>query len=156
VEASVQRAIPRAAQIRVIGDGTPGNRLVLTDSAGTELLAFRRHLPYPVDLAALRRGRWQLRSSLDGLPPTADSVYVTFADSTFESTAGCFRVTGQYRVERDNFTVPAMGADYDACPPGERDLPRAIPITGGKLAVSPDTLRLYEENGRETLFTRPR
>ncbi len=56
-------ALATAVRLRLDGDA-----LTALDSTGTATLAFRRHRQRPVDLAALRRGRWRL-ASVETLPP---------------------------------------------------------------------------------------
>jgi heat shock protein HslJ len=150
LEKAFHDAIQRAR--RVVEQG---NRLTLFDSSQTELLTLHRHIPYPVDLAELRRESWRLASPSSNSPSWSDPMDVTFADSTFEAISGCYQVRGEYRVAGDNFYVLAMGADASECASHRRDQVPPIPITGGKLSVDADRLILYDENGHATAFTRP-
>ena len=158
VEDAVLGAMARAALVEVARDGEPtddgrsANALALRDSAGTLLLAFRRHEPYPVDLGALRSGRWRLAPTAS--PSGGRGAEVAFADSTFEGSNGCLRVRGTYRVEGDDLRVQAETADESACPPGGPH--RSVPVGPGKLSVSGDRLVLYDENGAAITYTRPR
>lgn len=149
-----------AAAVEVDRDGQPTDNgraattLTLRDSTGTMLLAFRRHEPYPVDLGALRQGRWVFASTDHPSLEIAPSVTLTFADSTFQGTDGCVRVTGTYGVEGDALTVRTQQSDDSACSDAERSRHHTIPVSSGKLAVSTDRLTLYDENGIATRFSR--
>ena len=128
-----------------------GNRLALADSAGAVRLVFRRHEPYAVDLAALRRGRWRYASQDNPYAPDGAGAVLTFGDSTFTGRNGCEGVRGLYLTDGDNFMVPETFGE-GTCAPGET--PRHIPITRGKLSVSRDTLAMYDEDGRRTVYVR--
>ena len=151
VEEAVQDALYRTAHVQVAEDDP--DRLALLDSSGAEMLVFRRHVPYPVDLDALRRGRWHFRPTAED--PSVDPVEVTFADSTFEASVGCFRVEGTYHVEGDNIWVPSSRGDAGACDEDELSRPHALPLSSGKLSVSDEQLTLYDENGSASQLTRP-
>lgn len=131
-----------------------GDRLALLDSTDTQLLAFRRHVPHPVDLDALRSGRWRFASTDHAYAEVPRGVEVAFTDSTFEATDGCYRLRGTIRIEGDALWVQSSGADQSRCAPGKRGQIHAIPITSGKLSVTSDRLTLYDENGVVSTFTR--
>ncbi len=137
-------------------EGRTATSLTLRDSAGTMLLAFRRHQPYPVDVAALRRGRWVFASTDHRYQEIAAGVTVAFADSTFRGADGCVRVSGTYRVDGDALAVPTQQSDDSGCSDAERARHHVVPVASGKLAVTAERLVLYDENGTATRFTRPR
>ena len=155
LERTVTGAFSRVASVRVTGPGKPGDRLALVDSTGAELLAFRRHEPYPVDLGALRRGRWRFQSTESPYAPPATGAEIAFADSTFEATDGCYRQHGTYTVDGDNLSIPMQSGDRAGCSEAEANAIHAVPITSGKLSVTADRLVFYDENGVATVFTRP-
>ena len=160
LEEAVFDALYRAANVRLqaddepAGDARTATALSLHDSTGTMMLTFRRHEPYPVDLGALRSGRWRFASTENRHAADASGAEVAFADSTFEGSNGCLRIRGTYGVDGDDLTVQTQTADPGTCPEDRRHRP--VPVISGKLSVTADRLVLYDENGSATTFTRSR
>ena len=158
VEDAVHRALSLATEVRLarhvalVERDRHGVALALHDSTGALLLVFRRHEPHPVDLGALRSGRWRYASSEVPYAPDARGAALTFADSTFVGTNGCQRVTGTYRVDGDDLFVQTDLQDEPPCP--DEGVHRPIPLATGKVSVTRDRLALYDENGAATTFTR--
>ena len=157
VEGAVLNALYRAAAVVVARDGAPTDHaheataLALHDSTGALLLEFRRHVPPPVDLGALREGRWRFEATDSPFVQGAEGTTVAFADSTFTASNGCYRMSGTWRVDGDNLHVLTEPTDGPGCPPGEI---RTVPVASGKLSVTADRLVLYDENGAATTFAR--
>ena len=89
-------------------------RLTLKSESGQPLLVFSRRVPAAVDPSQLI-GRWSLRT-VDGAPPAAQNVVITFAPGTITGFAGCRDFTSTYTAKGDEIRVTSTTMASTECP----------------------------------------
>lgn len=135
-------------------------RLVLTDSLGTERLAFVPRPVRSVDSAAVVTGRWRLDPAAstvrNGYGGPAGRYTVAFApDGTYRGEAGCITFTGTYALEGDRLGISSYGRDDQACAPDDRHWDGPHGLDTGEVEADSSRLVIHVRSGGRAVFRRP-
>ena len=114
-----EKTYHRTLHQAVVVDAT-NERLVLRSAEGQPLLVFTRRVPAPVDPSQLI-GRWRLLT-IDGVPPSASNVVVTFAPGTITGFAGCRDFTSTYTAKGDVIRLTSTTMASTECNASQRVL----------------------------------
>jgi heat shock protein HslJ len=108
-----ERSYQNTLHEAVVVDAT-AERLSLKSESGQPLLVFSRRVPAAVDPSQLL-GRWSLRT-IDGVPPTARNVVITFARGMITGFAGCRNFTSTYTAKGDEIRLTSTTMASTECP----------------------------------------
>jgi heat shock protein HslJ len=140
-EQSYQRALHEAVVVNASED-----RLTLKSANGEPLLKFARRVPAAVDPAQLL-GRWRLRT-IDGAPPSAPNVVITFAPGTITGFAGCRDFTSTYTARGDVIRLSSTSMASTECPASE-----AVMIAEGDFTTHLSEAENYRITGDQLEIT---
>jgi heat shock protein HslJ len=140
-----ERNYHRSLHEAVVVDATK-DRLTLKSASGQPLLVFARRVPADVDPSQLI-GRWRLRT-IDGAPPAAQNVVVTFTAGTITGFAGCRDFTSTYTANGDQIRLTSTEMASTECPQNDAGI-----IAEGDFTTHLSESEHYRINGRQLEIT---